>query len=42
MLREPRKIEKTAQPRRSDPKKGRFRFVKLEERITPKNHHRKV
>jgi hypothetical protein len=37
MLREPRQIEKTTQPRPSA-RKGRFRFVKLEERIAPCQH----
>jgi hypothetical protein len=38
MIREPRpstKVEKVEKPTR----KGRFRLVKLEERIAPKKHH---
>jgi hypothetical protein len=37
MLREPRPVEKTLVPRK-DPKEGRFRLVKLEERIAPACH----
>ncbi len=38
MLREPKKVEKTAQVRK-DQKSGRFQFVKLEERIAPACHY---
>jgi hypothetical protein len=43
MLREPRQIEKVekAAPLRTDSKKGRFRLVKLEERIAPSNSGKK-
>jgi hypothetical protein len=42
MLREPRQVEKVeaiASPRKS-PSKSRFQFVKLEERIAPRHHHK--
>jgi len=38
MLREPKKVEQTAQVRK-DQKSGRFQFVKLEERIAPACHY---
>ena len=46
MLREPRRTEAVKQPQKTA-QKGRFRLVKLEERIAPKahtnhgHHHRK-
>jgi hypothetical protein len=36
MLREPKKVERPSQLRR-DRKPGRFQFVRLEERIAPRN-----
>lgn len=38
MLREPRPVDKTLMPQK-DPKKGRLRLIKLEERIAPDAHY---
>lgn len=39
MLREPKKIQNQSQTKDSSRKPGRFRFVKLEERIAPACHY---